>query len=232
MPFIQFIPGGNNQKIQATLTPRGVLALSADAVKAFGLEGATHVLLFFDPDRRALGLRAALPEESGAIKVTQRKRVTSLSIRALLAQYRLVVPGKLIMEPEFDEKENLVIIPLLGVRTRPGRRPTAPKPKVARRPARKTAAVAAPARRRGRPPKATAEAPKEAPVRRGRPPKQAPTPASAAPKRRGRPPKQAASEAPAAAPKRRGRPPKAAATPEPAPAPKRRGRPKKSESPA
>lgn len=210
MPFIQFIPGASNQKIQAILTAKGLLALSADAVKAFGLENATHVLLFFDPDRRALGLRAAKPEESGALKVTRRKRVTSLSIRALLEQYRLVVPGKLIMEPQFDEKENLVIIPLLGVRMKPGRRPTAPRPKVMRRPARK---AAAPARRRGRPPKA------------------APAAETAAPKRRGRPRKEAASEAPASAPKRRGRPPKAAASPEAA-APKRRGRPRKSESPA
>ncbi|MEW5878685.1 MAG: hypothetical protein ACOY7U_11355 [Acidobacteriota bacterium] len=226
MPFIQFIPGGGNQKIQATLTAKGLLGLSADAVKAFGLENATHVLLFFDPERRALGLRAARPDESGALKITRRKRVTSLSIRALLEQYRLVVPGKLIMEPQFDEKENLVIIPLLGVRMRPGRRPSAPKPKVVRRPARK--AAAAPARRRGRPRKAAAEA---APARRGRPRKSAAA-APAAPKRRGRPPKQAASETPASAPKRRGRPPKAASAEAAAPAPKRRGRPRKSESPA
>lgn len=230
MPFIQFIHGGGNQKIQATLTAKGLLALSADAVKAFGLENATHVLLFFDPDRRALGLRAARPDESGALKLTRRKRVTSLSIRALLEQYRLVVPGKLIMEPQFDEKENLVIIPLLGVRMKPGRRPRAPKPKVVRRPAQR--AAAAPARRRGRPPKAAAEAAKPAAGRRGRPPKQAPAPASAAPKRRGRPPKQAASETPASAPKRRGRPRKAASAEAAAPAPKRRGRPRKSESPA
>jgi hypothetical protein len=225
MPFIQFIPGGGNQKIQATLTAKGLLGLSADAVKAFGLENATHVLLFFDPERRALGLRAARPDESGALKITRRKRVTSLSIRALLEQYRLVVPGKLIMEPQFDEKENLVIIPLLGVRMRPGRRPSAPKPKVVRRPARKAAAAPA---RRGRPRKAAAEA---APARRGRPRKSAAA-APAAPKRRGRPPKQAASETPASAPKRRGRPPKAASAEAAAPAPKRRGRPRKSESPA
>nr|BAL56776.1 hypothetical protein HGMM_F42G09C02 [uncultured prokaryote] len=229
MPFIQFIPGGGNQKIQATLTAKGLLALSADAVKAFGLEGATHVLLFFDPDRRALGLRAARPEDSGALKITQRKRVASLSVRALLEQYRLVVPGKLIMEPQFDEKENLVIIPLLGVRMRPGRRPSTPKPKVVRRPAR--TAAAAPARRRGRPPKAVANVAEAAPARRGRPRKPEPAAPSPTPKRRGRPPKQAASEAPAATAKRRGRPPKAAATASEK-APKRRGRPRKSESPA
>lgn len=184
MPFVQFIPAASNQKIQATLTAKGLLALSADAVKAFGLENTTHVLLFFDPDRRMLGLRAAQPEERGALKLTRRKRVTSLSIKALLDQYRLVVPGKLIMEPQFDEKENLLVIPLLGVRMKPGRRPRVPKPKVVRRPAGK---AAAPARGRGRPPKAAAQG-------------------AEPPARRGRPPKQATSEAPAAAPKRRGRP--------------------------
>lgn len=230
MPFIQFIPGGSNQKIQATLTTKGLLALSADAVKVFGLENATHVLLFFDPDRRALGVRAARPDESGALKLTRRKRVTSLSIRALLEQYRLVVPGKLIMEPEFDEKENLVIIPLLGARMKPGRRPSARKPRVTRRPARKAAAQ--PAARRGRPPKQAAEAAKPAARRRGRPPKPTPASESTTSKGRGRPPEQKASETPASAPKRRGRPPKAASTEAAAPAPKRRGRPRKSESPA
>lgn len=231
MPFIQFIPGGSNQEIQATLTARGLLALSAAAINAFGLESATHVLLFFDPDRRALGLRAAKPEESGAQKLTRRKRVTSLSIRALLEQYRLVVPGKLIMEPQFDEKENLIVIPLLGVRMKPGRRPIATRPKVVRR---RPGKAAAPPSRRGRPRKAGAEAPKPAAARRGRPPKRAAVAESTAPKRRGRPPKQEAREAPAPAPKRRGRPPKAAASAETtaAPTPKRRGRPRKSESPA
>ncbi|MFN3413737.1 MAG: hypothetical protein ACK42L_06720 [Thermoanaerobaculum sp.] len=212
------------------MTSKGLLGLSADAVKAFGLENATHVLLFFDPERRALGLRAARPDESGALKITRRKRVTSLSIRALLEQYRLVVPGKLIMEPEFDEKENLVIIPLLGARMRPGRRPIAPKPKVARRPARKAAAE--PTGRRGRPAKAIAEEKAPAARRRGRPPKAA-AEKTATPKRRGRPPKQAASEAPASAPKRRGRPPKTAVSAETAaPAPKRRGRARENGNPA
>lgn len=229
MPFVQFIPEGGDRKIQATLTAKGLLGLSADAVKAFGFEDATHVLLFFDPERRILGLRPARPEESGALKLTRRKRVTSLSIRPLLEEYRLVVPGKLIMEPEFDDKENLLIIPLLGVRMRPGRRPSAPKPKVITRALGKPAAGG----RRGRPRKATAQ-PAEAPRRRGRPPEQAGAEKPATAKRRGRPPKAAASvEAPATAPKRRGRPPKQAASPESAgPAPRRRGRPRKTESPA
>lgn len=206
MPFIQFIPQGDDKKIQATLTVKGLLGLSADAVAAFGLESTTHVLLFFDPERRILGLRPASAGEAGAVKLTRRKRVTSLSIRPLLEEYRLAVPGKLIMEPTLDEKENLVIIPLLGVRMRPGRRPSAPKPRIITRALGKPAAAG----RRGRPRQATTQAAKPAQRRRGRPPKQAAAAQPAPAKRRGRPPKAAASAAAAAAaPKRRGRPRKA-----------------------
>lgn len=206
MPFIQIFPEGEDKKIQATLTAKGLLGLSADAIQAFGLESTTHVLLFFDPERRILGLRPAASDEPGALKLTRRKRITSLSIRPLLDQYRLVVPGKLIMEPALDEKENLVVIPLLGVRVRPGRRPTTTKPRIITRSLRTPAATG----------------------RRAGSPKAAAAPSKPAGRRRGRPPKEAA--AAATAPKRRGRPPKAAA--EKASTPKRRGRPRKTESPA
>ncbi|MGC8917104.1 MAG: hypothetical protein ACP5NF_09020 [Thermoanaerobaculum sp.] len=204
------------------MTEKGLLGLSADAMEAFGFADATHVLMFFDPERRIIGLRKADARETGAMRLTRRKRVASLSIRPLLEEHRLVVPGKLIMEPVFDEKENLLLIPLLGVRVRPGRRPAAPMVKALRLPSRTRAAAA----RRGRPAKAAA-AP-EAPARRGRPRKsEAPAPA-AAPKRRGRPPKKAEA-APSPAPKRRGRPSKSEATAASSDtaAPKRRGRPRK-----
>lgn len=191
MPFVQFIPESETKGIQASLTPKGVLFLANNLLENYGFAKASHVFLFFDPERRALGLRPADPSQPGAVKLARRKRGAAVRVGELLDFYRLVVEGKLLLEAQHEEKENLLVLPLLGARMRPGRRPLVPR-----------AARPQPAR----PAVATSEAPAAAPPRRGRPPKQA-----AAPRRRGRPPKAATPAAPEAPARRRGRPPKAAA---------------------
>jgi hypothetical protein len=176
MPFVQFIPQEESSAIQASLSRKGSLMLSSEVLQKYGLDKATHVFLFFDPERRALGLRPAKPDQPGAVRLTRRKRGASVRIGKLLEFYRLVATGRLILEPERDEKEDLLVLPLLGVRMRPGRRPTkaaarpAARRAVSRRRQEQEAAAEAPAapRRRGRPPKAEAESAKAAP-RRGRP---------------------------------------------------------------
>jgi len=221
MPFVQFIPEGEGKSIQASLTPKGVLFLSNDLLQQAGFADATHVFLFFDPDRRALGLRPAGSDQPGAVKLARRKRGASVQVGPLLEFYRLVVDGKLLLEPARDEQEDLLVLPLLGARMRPGRRPLQPKP--VSRPVTRARKAAAPARVGTKAP--AAETPAPAPSRRGRPATKEKAAAAEKPARRpGRPPK-AAAEAPAPA-ARRGRPRKAAAE-APAEAPKRRGRPRK-----
>ncbi|MGQ9495157.1 MAG: hypothetical protein ACUVRY_02705 [Thermoanaerobaculaceae bacterium] len=176
MPFVQFIPENVEKNIQASLTPKGTLSLNAAALKAFGLEKATHVFLFFDPERRVLGLRAASPELPGAVRLMRRKRVAAVQVAPLLHFYRLVVTGKLLLEPKQDEKENLIILPLLGARKRPGRKPQRPSLGKPRPKGRKTALEATAEgtpRRRGRPRKTLQPPPEPAPAprKRGRPPK-------------------------------------------------------------
>ncbi|MDW7968002.1 MAG: hypothetical protein RMI39_07770, partial [Thermoanaerobaculum sp.] len=157
-----------------------------------------------DSERRMLGLRGASADTPGALKLARRKRVVSLQIAPLLQHYRLIVPGKLIMEPQFDEETKLVVVQLLGARKRPGRQPRLPWAKLPRRAASRSAAVGT---RRGRPPKAAA-APPASRTRRGRPAAETSAPA----KRRGRPPK-AVGESLPAEPRRRGRPRKAESAP-------------------
>lgn len=176
MPFVQFIPENIEENIQASLTPKGTLSLNVAALKAFGLEKATHVFLFFDPERRAIGLRAADPQLPGAVRLMRRKRVVAVQVAPLLRFYRLVVTGKLLIEPEKNEKENLIVLPLLGARKRPGRKPQRPSLGQPRPKGRKTAvgttAEGTP-RRRGRPRKTPQLSPEPAPAprKRGRPPK-------------------------------------------------------------
>lgn len=175
MPFVQFVPESVAENIQASLTPKGTLSLNAAALRAFGLENATHVFLFFDPERRAIGLRAANPQLPGAVRLMRRKRVAAVQVAALLRFYRLLVTGKLLIEPVRDEKENLIVLPLLGARKRPGRRPqrpslAKPSPKGRKTPMEATAEGAP--RRRGRARKTQdLPAPTSAPRKRGRPPK-------------------------------------------------------------
>ena len=222
MPFVQFIPEAEGKNALASLTPKGILFLSNELLQSFGFANATHVFLFFDPDKRALGLRAAASDQPGAVKLARRKRGASVQVRQLLEFYRLVVDGKLLLEPTWDEKENLLVLPLLGARMRPGRRPLHPKPSA--RPAARARGAAAPARRGAAAQAATPAA--EAPTRRGRPRKPAQEKASEAPKAASRS-RKAAPEKPVETPKRRGRQRKAAAEPA-AEAPKRRGGPRKS----
>lgn len=175
MPFVQFIPENLEKNIQASLTPKGTLSLNAAALSAFGLEKATHVFLFFDPERRAIGLRPANPQSPGAVRLVRRKRVAAVQVAQLLQFYRLAVAGKLLMEPEKDEKENLIVLPLLGARKRPGRKPqrSLGKPRPKEGTAMEATAQDAP-RKRGRPRKTQQQpssAPATAPRKRGRPPK-------------------------------------------------------------
>lgn len=216
MPFVQFIPESETKGIQASLTPKGILFLANDLLENCGFAKASHVFLFFDPERRALGLRPADSSQPGAVKLARRKRGAVVRVGELLNFYRLVVEGKLLLEAHHDEKENLLVLPLLGARMRPGRRPLVPRA-VRPQPARRAAATAstAPAaapRRRGRSPKQAAAPEVEAPARgRGRPPKASALEAEAVPRRRGRPPKAVPPAMPEAPARRRGRPSKAAA---------------------
>lgn len=216
MPFVQFIPESETKGIRASLTPKGVLFLANDLLENYGFAKASHVFLFFDPERRALGLRPADPSQPGAVKLARRKRGAVVRVGELLNFYRLVVEGKLLLEAQYEERENLLVLPLLGARMRPGRRPLVPqavRPKQARRAA--AAAIEAPAaapQRRGRTLKPAAVPKAETPPpRRGRPPKASAPEAETPPRRQGRPPKAAAPAAPEAPARRRGRPSKAAA---------------------
>ena len=59
MPFEKFIPPRKQKPPQVSVKKTGTISLDTPLVKEFGLDRVDHVVLYFDPAKKLIGIRPA-----------------------------------------------------------------------------------------------------------------------------------------------------------------------------
>ncbi len=123
MPFEKFIPPDRQKPPQVSIKRTGTITFYKDWMAAHGLGKTSHVVLFFDPSRKLVGVKAARDaREAGALKLTQRKRVCSVRARQFFEKYRIKLERTSRYQLSYDKGAAMAVIDLLGLKRRPGRR--------------------------------------------------------------------------------------------------------------
>ncbi len=123
MSFEKFIPPDREKPPQVSIKRTGTITFYKAWMAAHGLGKTSHVLLFFDPSRKLVGVKAARDgREEGAMKLTQRKRVCSVRARQFFEKYRITLERTSRYPLAHDKGAAMAVIDLRGLRRRPGRR--------------------------------------------------------------------------------------------------------------
>ncbi len=123
MSFEKFIPPDKERPPQVSIKRTGTITFYKSWMAAHGMGKASHVVLFFDSARKLVGVRAARDgKEEGAMKLTHRKRVSSVRARQFFEKYRITLERTSRYPLAHDKGSAMALIDLRGLRRRPGRR--------------------------------------------------------------------------------------------------------------
>ena len=123
MPFEKFIPPRKQKPPQVSVKKTGTISLDTPLVKEFGLDRVDHVVLYFDPAKKLIGIKPAdNAKDKAAIKLTHRTRVSSVRARSFFDNYGIKLEKTSRYSAEFDEQNGMVIVALPDVKRRRGPR--------------------------------------------------------------------------------------------------------------
>lgn len=123
MPFEKFIPARKQKPPQASVKRTGTISVDIGFARQAGLGDARFVTLYFDPQKRLVGIRAADPKEEGAVRMSHRTRVVSVRARPLFQAFGITLEETSRVPVSFDETEAMVVLPLPAAGRRPRGRP-------------------------------------------------------------------------------------------------------------
>lgn len=125
MAFERYVPPRTaGMKPRATIRPSGLVSFDAAAVAAFGLNKASHVVLFFDKGRKLIGVQITNNgNEAGAFALSRRRRSVSLKAPQFFAQYGLAFEESQRFDIGDDKASKMLTISMKNVQRRRGRRP-------------------------------------------------------------------------------------------------------------
>jgi hypothetical protein len=120
--FEKFIPPRKKRPAQVSLKRTGTITFDATAVEAFGLAEVSAVSLYFDPSRILAGVRAAAdPREEGALRLTHRKRVSSVRAKQFFDAYGLPLTQTRRLPATLDREDGMIVLDLSELRQQPER---------------------------------------------------------------------------------------------------------------
>ena len=125
MAFERFIPPQTTgARPKVTIRPSGLISFDATSVEQFGLDSATHAVLFFDKTRKVVGVQTTKNQkEEGAFKLSRRRRSVSLKAPQFFERYALAFEDSQRFDVSQDEGSDMLIINMQNVQRRRGRRP-------------------------------------------------------------------------------------------------------------
>lgn len=125
MAFERFIPPRSaGPKPKATIRPSGLISFDAGAVEAHDLSKASHAVLFFDKQRKCIGIKPTdNREDEAALPLNRRRRSVSLKAPHFFQIYALTFDGPQRFDLDYDTAQEMLIIDVKAVRRRRGRRP-------------------------------------------------------------------------------------------------------------
>jgi hypothetical protein len=125
MAFEKFIPPqASGVRPRATIRPSGLISFDAASVEAYGLDSATHAVLYFDKTRKMVGVQITKNEgDDGALKLSRRRRSVSLKAPQFFDLYGLSFEEAQRFDVGLDPESRMLTISLKHVQRRRGRRP-------------------------------------------------------------------------------------------------------------
>ncbi len=122
MAFEKFVPPRKQRLPQVSIKRTGTITFDKPFAASFGLDKAGYVTLHFDATRKLVAVKPADAKEEGAMKLSHRKRVSSVRARAFF-EWAAIRLERTSRYPVAHEKDGgMVVIDLAEVKRRPGRR--------------------------------------------------------------------------------------------------------------
>lgn len=124
MGFERFVPEQvSRAKPKVTIRPTGLISFDAASVEAFGLDKASHAVLFFDKAKKLVGVQLSKAGEEGAFKLSKRRRSVSLKAPEFFEKYALRLTEAQRFDANPTDDGSMVLINLKSVQRRRGRPP-------------------------------------------------------------------------------------------------------------
>ena len=123
MPFERFLPPRKAKPPQVSIKRTGAITFDNVLAATFGLADASHAILYYDAAKKLVGVQPARgPKEEGAMKLSHRKRVSSLPRPRLLRGLRHQSRPRAHYPVRLDTKTGMAVIDLGDVTRRRGPR--------------------------------------------------------------------------------------------------------------
>ncbi len=125
MGFEKYIPPQTSGvRPRATIRPSGLISFDAASVAAFGLDSASYAVLYFDKNRKLVGIEiTGNKRDDGALKLAKRRKSVSLKAPQFFDLYGLTFEEAQRFDVGHDPATNMLTISLKNVKRRRGRRP-------------------------------------------------------------------------------------------------------------
>ncbi|MDA1191590.1 MAG: hypothetical protein O3A46_07905 [Candidatus Poribacteria bacterium] len=96
-----------------TLTPEGYVSFSMKAVKEFELNRYGYIVLFYDRERKRVGIMPTKNEtDDGALQMKVRRTGISVYAAPFLRHYKIFPRESMLFKAEWDDALNMAIIEL------------------------------------------------------------------------------------------------------------------------
>lgn len=123
MVFEKFVPPRRQKSPQVSIKSTGTISFDKAYAASIGFGDATHVILFFDPQKKLVGVkRATDPRDDGALKLSHRQRVSSVRGRTFFEHYGISLETTRRFPVRYDEEAQMAIIEMREIKRRRGPR--------------------------------------------------------------------------------------------------------------
>ena len=113
MAFEKFTQTARSYRAKVSIRPNGTLGFNSGAVQKFGLDKASFALLYFDKDRKFIGIQPVIADtEEGAQKVNRGKTGAWMAARRFLDYYGLSTEKKARYDAVWDERDKMIVVDL------------------------------------------------------------------------------------------------------------------------
>ena len=113
MAFQRFTESGRSFKARISIRKNGQIGFSNGAVKKFGLQKFSHVVLFYDADKKRIGIKPTNDsEEEGAYKLNIKETGASVAGLAFIDYFDIPHENTQKYEAKWDDESQMIIVDL------------------------------------------------------------------------------------------------------------------------
>jgi len=109
MAFVKFAETARSYRPKVSIRANGTLGFNSGAVAKFHLKDYKYALLYFDQERRTVGVKPVKTEEEGAHAINRGKTGAWIAARRFLDYFSIGSNATKKFEANWDEKENMIV---------------------------------------------------------------------------------------------------------------------------